>query len=73
MGMDHMVRHFAKATRAPLHDVIRMATLTPAERTGIASQTGSLEKGKRADILVLNKKLDVKRVFTRGEEHTASR
>lgn len=68
MGMDHMVRHFAKATRAPLQDVIRMASLTPAERTGIAKQTGSIDKGKRADVLVLNKKLEVKRVFVGGEE-----
>ena len=32
MGMDHMVRHMKKATKAPLVEVIRMASLTPAER-----------------------------------------
>ena len=69
MGMDHMVRHFAKATRAPLPDVIRMASLTPAERTGIARQTGSLEKGKRADVLVLSRNLEVRRVFLNGVEN----
>ncbi len=67
MGMDHMVRHFAKVTRAPLHEVIRMASLTPAERTGIARQTGSIEKGKRADVLVLSRALKVRQVFIRGE------
>jgi N-acetylglucosamine-6-phosphate deacetylase len=45
-----------------------MATLTPAERTGIAGTTGSLEKGKRADIIVLNGRLDVKRTFVNGVE-----
>jgi N-acetylglucosamine-6-phosphate deacetylase len=73
MGMDHMVRHMKKATKVPLADIIRMATLTPAERTGIAHQTGSLEKGKRADVLVLNRKLEVKRVWIGGECQAGSR
>jgi N-acetylglucosamine-6-phosphate deacetylase len=51
-----------------LPEVIRMASLTPAERTGIARQTGSLEVKKRADVVILNKKLQVKRVFIAGEE-----
>lgn len=66
MGMDHMVRHMKKATRAPLQDVIRMASLTPAERAGIATETGSLEKGKRADVLVLDRALKVRRVALGG-------
>jgi N-acetylglucosamine-6-phosphate deacetylase len=53
VGMDHMVRTMAAGTSATLHDVIRMASLTPAERAGIADQVGSLEPGKRADVLVI--------------------
>jgi N-acetylglucosamine-6-phosphate deacetylase len=68
MGMDHMVRTMARATKAPLPDVIRMATPTPAERAGVARKVGSLEKGKFADVLVLDKKLAVKRVFIGGTE-----
>jgi N-acetylglucosamine-6-phosphate deacetylase len=71
-GMDHMVRIMAKATKAPLPDVIRMASLTPAERSGIARKVGSLEKGKLADVLVLDKKLVVKRVFIGGQEFYAA-
>ena len=66
--MDHMVRQMMKDTSATLHEVIRMASLTPAERTGIARQTGSLEQTKRADILVLSKGLEVQRVFIHGRE-----
>lgn len=73
MGMDHMVRHMKKATKVPLADIIRMASLTPAERTGIAHQTGSLEKGKRADVLVLNRRLEVKQVWIGGESQAGSR
>lgn len=68
VGMDHMVRTMAKATQAPVHEVIRMASLTPAERTGIALECGSLEPGKRADVLVLDARLKVRRVFVEGVE-----
>ncbi len=72
VGMDHMVRHFHRATAAPLADVVRMASLTPAERVGIAGRTGSLEAGKRADVLVLSADLEVRRVFLRGREVTSA-
>jgi N-acetylglucosamine-6-phosphate deacetylase len=68
VGMDYMVRHFRKATSAPLESVIRMASLTPAERVGIAARTGSIAIGKQADLLVLSPELDVQRVFIRGHE-----
>jgi len=67
-GMDHMVRTMLAAGAARLSDAVRMASLTPAERVGIASSTGSLEPGKRADILVLSESLEVQRVFIGGEE-----
>ncbi len=68
VGLDHMVRHMHKVTSATLPETIRMASLTPAERTGIARRTGSLEVGKRADVLVLSKHLNVQRVFIAGCE-----
>ena len=68
MGMDHMVRHMMKNTSATLPEVIRMASLTPAQRTGISKLRGSLEKAKRADVLILNSHLDVKHVFVGGKE-----
>ncbi len=41
-----MVRTMASLTSASLAEVIRMASLTPAERVGIAGKAGSLEVGK---------------------------
>lgn len=66
-GMDHMVRTMAEATTAPLHTVIRMASLTPAELTGIAADCGSLEIGKLADVLVLSDNLAVEEVYLSGQ------
>jgi N-acetylglucosamine-6-phosphate deacetylase len=67
VGLDTMVRNMKAATSASLPDVIRMASLTPAERAGVAAEVGSLTPGKRADILVLDPRLRVKRVFLSGE------
>ena len=66
VGMDHMVRTMRAATGAPLWEIIRMASLTPAERTGIADEVGSVTVGKRADILVLSPKLHVQRTLIGG-------
>jgi N-acetylglucosamine-6-phosphate deacetylase len=68
VGLDHMVRHMKKSTSATLPDAVRMASLTPAERTGIAKTYGSLEKGKQADVLILNRRLDVQRTFISAVE-----
>jgi N-acetylglucosamine-6-phosphate deacetylase len=66
VGMDHMVRTMLAATKAPLWEVVRMASLTPAERLGIAGEVGSLTVGTRADVLVLNRRLRVSQVVIAG-------
>ncbi len=68
VGMDHMVRHMSASTTASLPEVVKMASLTPARRAGIDGQTGSIEVGKRADLLVLDQSLNIERVFVRGQE-----
>jgi N-acetylglucosamine-6-phosphate deacetylase len=68
VGLDHMVRYMKKSTSATLPDAVRMASLTPAERTGMGKTCGSLEKGKLADVLVLNRRLEVQRTFIGGVE-----
>ncbi len=66
VGMDHMVRHMHAHTTASLPDVMRMATLTPAERTGIDHLTGSLQVGKQADMLIVDENLELQSVYARG-------
>ena len=67
-GMDHMVRTFRQLTGAPLAEVVRMASLTPARILGIDARVGSLEAGKTADLLVLDEGLRLERVFLQGRE-----
>lgn len=47
----------------PLESAIKCATANPAKALGIFAETGSLSIGKRADIVILNKELDVLKVF----------
>lgn len=65
-GMHHMVLHFLRSTSATLPEVIRMASLTPAERVGIDHETGSLSVGKRADLLVLDPDLTIDQIYVQG-------
>ncbi|HUY91409.1 MAG TPA: amidohydrolase family protein [Pirellulales bacterium] len=65
-GMDHMVRTFAALTGRPLWEVVRMASLTPAKIAGWDGELGSIEVGKRADLVVLGRDLEVEAVLIDG-------
>jgi N-acetylglucosamine-6-phosphate deacetylase len=67
VGMDHCVRTFYQATRVPLVDAIRMASLTPARIAGWEASIGSIEAGKRADLVILSEDLRVQKVFISGK------
>jgi N-acetylglucosamine-6-phosphate deacetylase len=71
-GMAHMVRQMHTSTDIPLADIVRMASLTPAERVGMDSEIGSLQRGKSADILVLSPRLKVRSVFLKGTRFNLS-
>ncbi len=46
---------------------LKMVTLNPAKRIGIADHKGSLEEGKDADLLVLTRDLQLQEVYARGK------
>ena len=51
----------------PLEDAVWEAAVNPARAIGIFSRMGSLEPGKRANVVVLDQNLELKDVFFRGE------
>jgi N-acetylglucosamine-6-phosphate deacetylase len=67
MGMDHAVRTFHELTGAPLVEVVRMASLTPARIIGRDRDLGSIAPGKLADLVVLDGALQVREVYLAGE------
>jgi N-acetylglucosamine-6-phosphate deacetylase len=50
-----------------LPDIFRAAALNPAELLGLKNK-GSIETGKDADLVVLNKDLNIDKIFVRGRE-----
>ncbi|HVW08505.1 MAG TPA: amidohydrolase family protein, partial [Bryobacteraceae bacterium] len=68
VGVDTMVKTMRRDTSATLPEIVRMASLTPAERAGIAGSVGSLESGKRADVLILTIDLGVQGILVGGSE-----
>ncbi len=65
--IDWNLRVLVNKVGVPLRDAIRMASLTPATIVGISGTKGSLEPGKDADMVVLNRDLTVEMTFVRGE------
>lgn len=63
---DVLVRTMVNAG-IPLGDAIRMTSETPAEIMGVSDRKGSLQKGKDADIVILDKKLNVRAVCQNGK------
>ena len=73
-ALDQMVRNVVFDAGVPVFDAVRMASLTPAEVIGIDSECGSIAVGKRADLVLLDEKLQVlqtviggKTAYERGE------
>jgi N-acetylglucosamine-6-phosphate deacetylase len=67
MGMDHCLRTFHKLTGASLMEAVRMASLTPARIAGRDRDLGSIAPGKLADLVVLDRTLQVKNVYLAGQ------
>lgn len=65
-GIDHGVRTLHRLTGRPLWEAVRMASLTPARILGLDAEVGSLAAGKRADLVVLDADLTVRRVYVDG-------
>jgi N-acetylglucosamine-6-phosphate deacetylase len=50
-----------------IKDALRMATLTPAGIIGMNDRIGSLEKGKNADILIIDEDVNIHKTIIQGE------
>jgi N-acetylglucosamine-6-phosphate deacetylase len=69
MGLDHCLRTFLAATGVPIPEAVRMASLTPARIVGMDHEVGSLEVGKKADLLVTDAALNVRAVYIGGRPY----
>lgn len=51
----------------PFKQAIKSATINPARQIGADKVTGSIKEGKRADLVVLDEKMDIKMVLVKGK------
>lgn len=66
MGMDHGLRTFLAATGVSIPEAVRMATLTPARIAGVETEVGSIAPGKKADLVVTDRDLNIRAVYIDG-------
>jgi N-acetylglucosamine-6-phosphate deacetylase len=65
LTLDHALRNIVNLG-TPLGDALRMLTLNPAKVLGIEHKKGVLHANADADIVLLNDRLEVTQVYTRG-------
>jgi N-acetylglucosamine-6-phosphate deacetylase len=62
------VRNVAAWTGRPLAEILPFATSNPARLLGVLARKGRIGRGADADILLLDRRLRVRKVFLRGNE-----
>ncbi|WP_150824710.1 amidohydrolase family protein, partial [Megasphaera sp. DJF_B143] len=68
VAMNQVVLNFLVNSGAPLPEAVAMATVNPAKDLGVYDRIGSLEKGKLADIAILDSTdFHVKQTLVGGE------
>ncbi len=67
MTLENAVRNMMTHTGYGLCHAIRMATLNPAQLLGIDHKVGSLEPGKKANLILIDDMVHVKRVILEGD------
>lgn len=65
--MDRLIRTMVQKADIPLEDAVRMASETPAKIMGVYDRKGSLQKGKDADLIVMDEDLNIRAVWAMGE------
>ena len=63
---DDLVRTVVQKADIPLADAVRMASETPARLMGVIDRVGTLERGKDANILILDKEQRIRAVWKNG-------
>ncbi|MBT1063627.1 N-acetylglucosamine-6-phosphate deacetylase [Bowmanella sp. Y26] len=66
LDMAGAVRYAVQTLLLPLSEAVQMASASPAAFLGLSAQIGSLEIGKRADMLLLDDDLNVKGYWLAG-------
>ncbi|TET20476.1 N-acetylglucosamine-6-phosphate deacetylase [Candidatus Bathyarchaeota archaeon] len=67
LTMNKAVRNMVNLVGASLQEAVSMATINPAKVVGVDNRKGSLEQGKDADFVILDRELNVCSTIVRGK------
>ncbi|MBR5331897.1 MAG: N-acetylglucosamine-6-phosphate deacetylase [Muribaculaceae bacterium] len=65
--MDRLIRTMVQQANIPLRDALRMISESPAKIMNVYDRKGSLEKGKDADMMILDEDLNLRGVWSMGK------
>jgi N-acetylglucosamine-6-phosphate deacetylase len=68
LTMDAAVKNMVELAGVPIETVIPLATEAPARIANVADRKGKIERRYDADLVVLNDRFEVERVWARGHE-----
>ena len=68
LTMDAAVKNMIELAGLPVDTVIPMATEVPARIAAVGTRKGRIERRYDADLVVMNERFEVERVWTRGQE-----
>jgi len=67
LKMNHGVRNVMEYANLSLLEAIKLATINPAREFGLDDRKGSIEEGKDADIIVLDKEANLYMTIAKGQ------
>ena len=67
LTMDRALRNFSANTGASLDEIWRCSSLNAAIKIGVSGETGSIEKGKLADLVLMTDEFDVTHTIIDGQ------
>ncbi len=65
--MDRLIRTMVQKAEIPLEDAVRMVSETPSKIMNVYDRKGSLQRGKDADLMILDDDLNVRAVWAMGK------
>lgn len=68
LTMDQALRNIMAFTGAPIQQVSRLLSLNPAKLLGIDQEFGSIDPGKREDLVIMDKDLKLLATFVGGQQ-----
>ncbi|MDZ7671566.1 MAG: N-acetylglucosamine-6-phosphate deacetylase [Halanaerobiales bacterium] len=68
LTLDKAVKNMYNSTDLDLHTVFKMVTINPARLLGVDHYKGLIKENYDADLTLLNKNLEVKQVYIKGEQ-----